>query len=303
MKRRALKAKTKSGWLRRTLLPSCLVLLAGGALVLGFLVYTISHPGAVTESVNPSHYLLPSLELQVPSSRGGSIPGWWIPGLRHAPGIILAPGHGMSRSDALSLAVALHQHGFNLLVVDQRGSGAAPRGASTLGLEETGEMADAVRFMIGRPENNPERMGIWGVDTSAFAALKSAAAFPEVRAVAADSAYETIEQFLGYRIAEEFGVDNRALRFGCWQLFRLLHIPDLRFLDRPLPVEELAGKSLLFIQGEGRRVLAASTADLHEKAPDGEFMTHPTGRVHAMSGEGLQDYDRQVAGFFHLNLQ
>lgn len=303
MKRRALEGETSSGWFLRTLLPAALILFAVIALVLGFLMHGISYPGPVTESVNPSHYLLPSLELQIPSSHGESIPGWWIPGLKHAPGIILAPGYGMSRSDALSLAVALHQHGFNLLVVDQRGSGGAPRGASTLGLREADDMADTVRFMIGRPENNPERLGIWGVDTSAFAALRSAAAFPEVRAVAADSAYETIDRFLGHRIAEDFGVDNRVLRFACWQVFRLLHIADFRVLDRPLPVGELAGKSILFIRGEGRGALAASTEALSAAAPQGELMTHPTARVHALSGEGLKSYDRQVAGFFHLNLQ
>lgn len=303
MKRRVLMDETRLGWFLRALLPAALILFAVIALVLGFPMYRISYPGSVTESVDPSHYLLSWLELQIPSSRGESIPGWWIPGLKHAPGIILAPGYGMSRSDALSLAVALHQHGFNLVVVNQRGSGGAPRGASTLGLREADDMADTVRFMIGRPENNPEWLGIWGVDTNAFAALKTAAAFPEVRAVAADSAYATIDHFLGYRLAEDFGVDNSVLHFACWQLFRLIHIADFRALDRPLPVEGLAGKSILFIKGEGRGTLAASTEALHAVVPQGELMTHPTARVHALSGEGLKSYDRQVAGFFHLNLQ
>ena len=35
----------------------------GIVVILGFLVYKISHPGAVPESVNPSHYLLPSLDV------------------------------------------------------------------------------------------------------------------------------------------------------------------------------------------------------------------------------------------------
>ena len=37
--------------------------------------------------------------------------------------------------------------------------------------------------------------------------------------------------------------------------------------------------------------------------PHKEMISFKTARVHTMSGEDLKSYDRQVASFFHMNLQ
>ena len=131
----------------------------------------------------------------------------------------------MSRSDALSLAVALHEKGFNLLIYDQRGSGGAPRGASTSRpLRNRGYVGRRAVHAGAGPKATAEKIGIWGVDIGALAALKAAADSPEVRAIAADSAFQSPSDFLSYRIEEDFGLNNRLLQFGCYQIFRLAHI-------------------------------------------------------------------------------
>ena len=293
------RAKNHFEWLLRTVLPAGCILLVGIAVMLCILVYKISYPETSAEGVNPSHYLLPYLEVGIPSSKDNDIPGWWIPGLKHAPGIILAPGYGMNRADALSLAVALRQHGFNILIFDQRGSGVSHRGASTLGFREAEDMANAIQFLKSRPESNSECLGIWGVDVSAYAALKAAAKFPEVKAIAVDSPYGTVEDFLGYRIAEDFGVDHRALRFGCYQVFRLAHFFASGSGKEQLPLDSLSSRAILVIKGEDRKTLAGSTAAIYDRIqPQKELISFKTARIHAMSGEDLKNYDRQVATSF-----
>jgi pimeloyl-ACP methyl ester carboxylesterase len=283
-------------------LPAAAAMLVGIGVILGVLVYKVSNPGTVPESVNPSSYLLPSLDVAIPSDP--QIPGWWIPGSKNAPGIILAPGYGMSRSDALSLAAALHEDGFNLLVYDQRGSGASPRGASTLGLYEADDMLDAVRFIESRPDSNPRRLGIWGVDVGALAALKAAAAFAQIRAIAADSGFRSVADFLDYRIAEDFGLDNRIVQFGCHQIFKLAHLVRGWPRNENLPLKALSDRMILFIKGENRKGLGYLTTSLYDEIqPQKELISFKTSRVHVMSGEDLKSYDRQVANFFHLNLQ
>ena len=297
-------AKNHGEWLLKTALPAIGILLLALAVLLGILVYKISYPKTVAEGVNPSHYLMPYMEMGIRSGKNNDIPGWWIPGLKNAPGIILAPGYGMNRSDGLSLAVALRQHGFNLLIFDQRGSGSSYRGASTLGFRESEDMADAIRFMKSRPESDPERIGIWGVDVGAYAALKSAGTFPEVKAIAADNPFETIENYLGYRIAEDFGVDNPALRIGCYQIFRLAHFFAKGSGREQLPMNSLSGRAILFIKGADRNKLADSTMAIYEEIqPQKELISFKATRFHAMNGENLQNYDRQVASFFHQNLR
>src|SRR6266496_3483321 len=153
-------------------LPGVLILVAGLAVFLGLGAYRITHPAPAAESVNPSHFLLPAQDVRWTSTDGTEFAVWWIAGPSDsAPGIILAPGYGMNRADALSLALLLRENGFHLLIYEQRGCGAAPQGKSTLGLLETDDMQAALDFMLARPGVNRDRAGIWGVDIGARAAL------------------------------------------------------------------------------------------------------------------------------------
>ena len=288
----------------RTVLPAVVLLLVSVFAALGFLVYKITHPGAVPETVNPSHYLLPSLEVAIPSGRGEETASWWIPGLKGAPGILLAPGYGMSRSDALSLAVMLREKGFNLLVYDQRGCGTSPKGSSTLGLREAGDMLQALEILRNRSEIDASRVGIWGVDVGAYAALRAAASVPEVRAVVADGAFEFVPDFLDFKIFEDFGLKGSPIRLGCGWAFTLLHLGDRSLLSEPLPVELLAGRAVLFIRGENRKLLGDLTAALSDRfRPRQEMASFKTSRVRLMTGEDLKTYDTQVTDFFQLNLR
>jgi len=301
--KRPVSAKVQVGRFLRMVLPGALILVSGILGIFGVLVYRITHPGAVPEAANPSHYLLPSLDVTWSANDRSEIAGWWIPGLKGAPGVVLVPGFGMSRSDALSLALPLHEEGFNLLVYDSRGSGAAPRGASSLGLRETDEMLAALRFIKGRSEVDAQNLGIWGVDVGARAALEAAALVPEVRAVAADGAYDTVLDFVDVRLQEDLGFENRILEFGCRQMFKLVQLGSATLLSRQLPTGPLANRSILFIQGENRKNLGKLTEALYGRIqPQKEMVTLKTARIHLMSGEELKNYDRQVATFFHLNL-
>lgn len=297
-------AKFQIGKFFGLVLPAVAILFVGAAAIFSVLIYKISYPEAVPEAVNPSHYLLPFLEVRMRSKGNEGIPAWWIPGLKNAPGIILAPGYGMNRSDSLSLAVMLHQNGFNLLVYSQRGSYVSLKRASTLGLYEADDMLNAVRLLQNRQESDRTRLGIWGVDEAARAALKAAATFPEIRAIAADSAFDSVADFLDYRISEDFGLDNRIVQFGCYQIFRLVHLFSGFSMNEKLPLKDLSDRAVLFIKGDNRAELGSLTTAIYDEIqPQKEMISITAARIHLMSGEDLRSYDRQVANFFHLNLQ
>jgi hypothetical protein len=301
--KRHLPAKVRIARFFRAIVPAAGILGFGALVVLGFLIYKISHPGSVPEPVNPSYYALPSLEVEFSPKGGKEIPAWWIPGLKGAAGIVLAPGYGMSRSDALSLANVLHEDGFNILIYSQRSSSASPRGASTLGTNETGDMLGAIEFMQNRPESDRTHIGIWGVDVGAFAALNSAGSVAEVRAIAADGAFESVFDFLDLRVGEEAGLDNPALQFGCRQMFKLVHFLSIPAMNEKLPLQALSNCTILFIEGDNRKKLGRLTNALHRKIqPQKEMILFTTSRVHLMRGEDARNYDAQVANFFRLNL-
>src|SRR5512141_1988955 len=172
-------ARVQVGRFLRTVLPALLLL--GGGVLLGFgiVVYRLTHPGAVPELVNPATYMLTSTEASWLVAAGPQLSGWWIPGTKGAPAIILVPGSSMDRSDALSLAASLHQKGFGVLTFDLRGGGAAPKRANSFGLKETADVLSALDYAKSRPGVDAGRLGLWGVDIGARAALDAAALRPE----------------------------------------------------------------------------------------------------------------------------
>ncbi len=296
-------AKVQVGRFFRTVLPALLLLCGGVLLGFGVLVYRLTHPGPVAELVNPSNFLLPSAEATWSLRDGVQLSGWWIPGARNAPAVILVPGIFMNRSDALSLAVSLHRRDFGVLTFDLRGRGAAPTRASALGLRETADVLSAIDYVKSRESVDATRLGIWGVDVGARAALDAAAQRPEVRAVAADSPFETVADFVQLRLAEDLGGASRFVEFGCLHLFRAYMLAPAAALRQSLPLGSLSDRSILFVQGNNRKALARTTEALYSRLePRKEMISVATSRVRVMSGEDLKDYDRQVTNFFNLNL-
>jgi pimeloyl-ACP methyl ester carboxylesterase len=285
------------------ILPAALVVMSGILVVFGLLVYRLTHPAAAPEDVTPSHFLMPSRDVVVTSRNGTEFPAWWIPGSRTCPAIVLAPGYGMSRAHTLSLASALRQKGFCVLAVDLRGGGAAPAGASSLGLMEASDLLSAIDFVRGQPGVDSGRLGMWGVDVGARAALGAAAARPEVRAIAIDSVFESVVDFIEIRLAEDLGPVGRFMNLGCVLLFRAYAWAMGVFGEQSLLVEALADRSVLFIQGENRRELARHTQELYDRLkPRKEMISVSRSRSRHMSGEEMRSYDRQVSNFFQLNL-
>ena len=142
------------------------------------------------------------------------------------------------------------------------------------------------------------------MDVGAYSALLAAASVPEVRAVVADSVFESAYEFLDVKIGEEYGVSNRLLLFGCRQILKLFCMMTGSSGDREIPVEDLSDCSLLFITGENRKKLGRLTTSLYEKMPPKkEIISFEASRIHMMKEKEFQDYDKQVTDFFLQNLE
>jgi hypothetical protein len=276
-----------------------------GALIPGlYLTYMVTHPGAVPEVANPSNYLLSSKEVSWSLKDSSDVSAWWIPGNKGAAGILLAPGTGLGRSHGLSLAAQLNRFGFNVLLCDSRGNGAAPRGPSTLGVKEVDDVASALNFIRSRPEVDAKRLGIWGTDVSAHAALVVAGTMPEVRAIAADSPFDSVGEFFAARLREVMGHDSGLAKTVCERLFRILNFLPEGSLREGINTAAIADRGVLFVTGDNRKDLAGLTGSLFSRLqPQKERINLSHARVRLMTGEETNIYDLQVANFFRLNLQ
>jgi pimeloyl-ACP methyl ester carboxylesterase len=295
-------AKVQANRYLRLVLPPVLIITGGLVSFIVFLYYRSTHAGIVPEPINPSNYVLPSQDVVVVSADGSQISAWWITGENNKPSIVLAPGFGMSRADVLSLAAVLNGQGYHLLIYNQRGASNSSRKSSTFGLSESDDMLGALRFVKSQPNVSKEKMGIWAVDVGARAALKAAASVATVRTIVADCAFQSVMDFMDYRLSEDLGVDNGFLKFGCHLIFKLTHITMK--VEEKLPLNTLSDRSILFIKGENRQGLEQFTDSLYKEIqPNKEMLFLKASRVRSMSGEEIRNYDKRVADFFSLNLQ
>ena len=85
--------------------------------VAGFLVYRIVKPPRTSSEIDLQSF--PGRPDAVQFTVPGKEPreGWFFPGLRGAPTIILCHGYGSSRGELLTLVSALQDHQYNVFLV------------------------------------------------------------------------------------------------------------------------------------------------------------------------------------------
>lgn len=143
--------------------------------------YPRRHPPAAT----PASVGLAWEDVEVPTSGGLRLPGWYIAaGRARAPGVVLVHGWESARDRTLPHAQVLHAIGYHVLTIDVRGHGA--NGPEVLPLSVGEFAADAragVAWLLARREVS--RVALLGHSMGAAGSLVAAAGNPDVAAVIA----------------------------------------------------------------------------------------------------------------------
>jgi fermentation-respiration switch protein FrsA (DUF1100 family) len=151
------------------------------------------HPtrGAITrlpESVGITGYQT----ITFTDSDGLTLKGWWVPPVNGAT-IIFVHGHGGNRQGLLDDAGILVRAGYGALLFDLRGNGESEGDLTTFGLLEADDVRAAFDFVTLQLGVDPNRVGLLGQSMGGATVLLAAAQLPQVKAVAALSAYTSME--------------------------------------------------------------------------------------------------------------
>ena len=172
--------------------------------IAGFLVYRIVKPQRTSSEIDMESFPgKPDLvDFTVPEI--GVRHGWFFPGLRGAPTIILCHGYGSSRGELLTLVSALQDHQYNVFVFDFAAHG-GNQGITTFGYREADEVRAAVDTVAARKDVDPGRIGLWGYNLGAYAALREAENDHRIKAIVLDSVYDEPQQMV------KIGVERTGL--------------------------------------------------------------------------------------------
>ncbi len=274
------------------------------AAIAGVLTYWIVKPQRTSSEINMASF--PGRPDEIDFSVSGLNPsnrrGWFFPGLRGAPTVILCHGYQSSRGELLTLVSALQDHQYNVFVFDFAAHG-ANGGTTTFGYREADEIRAAIDVISKRNDVDPTRFGLWGYNLGAYAALREAEKDARVRALVLDSVYDYPKQMVRIGV-EKTGVGGFPLMVKSAQTtFEWLNYGYKD--DPPLSskLKLLVDVPTLFIQATDDPELSAITRDMFLKAPEPReqaIIAH--GNFVNLPDEEKRTYENRIVTFFLTRL-
>jgi dipeptidyl aminopeptidase/acylaminoacyl peptidase len=158
----------------------------------------------------------------------------------------------------------------------------------------------AVDYLLGRPDLDPQRIGILGGSLGAATALRAAARSPHLRAVVAESAFTSLEDEVASSFRAVSGLP--AFPFAPFSVAFAQRQTGLRISEvRPIEdIPSIAPRPVFIIHGTDDELIPAEQGlSLYEAAgePKELWMVEMMGH-----GSALQiwpdEYEKRVIGFF-----
>src|SRR5215470_10180848 len=271
--------------------------------IAGFLVYRIVKPTRTSTEINMSTFpgRPDAVQFDAPGPNGHR-EGWFFPGFRGAPTVILCHGYESSKGELLTLVSALQDHQYNVFVFDFAGHG-ANAGTTSFGYHETAELKAAMDEIAKRNDVDPKSFGVWGVNLGAYVALREAEIDRRIHALVLDSVYDEPKQMVTVEVGKTglggFPFMVRAAEFS----FDWLNYDHRQ--DEPLSVKLnlLAGIPKLFLQPGDEHTLGVTTSGLFTRAPEPkENVVLPHGNYVSLTDDEKRQYENRVVSFFLLRL-
>ena len=268
----------------------------------GYLVYRIVEPARSGSEIDLQNFPGHPESLKFTVSGEGPRDGWFFPGLKSAPTIVLCPAYESSRGEVLTMASAMQDQQYNVLVFDFSRHG-PDSGRSTLGLREVAELRAALDAVANRGDVDAKRFGLWGVNLGAYVALAEASDDPRVRAVAAESPYTRPKDMVAIQIRRAglgsvpLVTSASQLIFG-WMNSKFRNVPPLN-----ARLAKLSGVAQLYLESPEEPALADATAALFRTSPaPHELVVLQHGNYAGMPDEEKRKYENRIVSFFLANL-
>lgn len=299
-------------------LPIVLVLLIAGIAVMAWIVHAITRPPRSAYLVTPQTFtigpILNASDATWSNHDGTKARGWLLRGAEGAPAVVLLHRYGADRSWLLNLAVKLNETtNYTVLWPDLRGHGENPPVNWTMfGTMEGDDVTAAIDFLrtLKSPAGKQQigLIGIYGVELGAYAALDAAKRYPEVRALALDSAPTSPDDLIRAATGSRTGMNNLLLQtLGGWGM-RLYAMGKYQSTPSCELARSLRNERVLLLAGDQNDPWRHTTLSLEPCFTGGTVEVKKdlplTGfNLASATGEQEEGYDRPVIDFFDKALR
>lgn len=304
------------------LLPIFLIVALALLALTAWLTYVATRPPLRAYLVTPEKFAqlsdrgLKATEENWSNADGSQARGWLLRGAEGAPAVILLHRYGTDRSWLLNLGVKLNETtNLTVLIPDLRGHGENPPiDGSGFGAMEGGEVIAALDFLRGLRSAQggslvDERVGLYGVEMGAYAALVAAREDRGVRALALDSVPASPDDVLRSAVRSRSGLDFSVSQMLARAGTRLYFAGKYSNTPACDLVNNLGDRHILILSGEGAGPLRDSTIRLIGCLPTQDKLVAATDlpltglTLASASPEQGESYDRRVIEFFDRTLR
>ena len=277
-------------------------LLLGAGAISGYLVYRTVLPARSHSDIDLANFPGHPEKLNFTVPGEGPRDGWFFPGLKTAPTIVLCPAYESSRGELLTMASALQDQQYNVLVFDFSAHGDSD-GRSSLGLHEVGELRAAMDAVAKRGDVDVNRFGLWGVNMGAYVALEEATMDRRVRAVAVESPYSRPNDMIAILVSRSGLASVPLVTRISQMIFGWLNPESKNVQPLTASIGKLSGVAQLYLESPDDSMLARSTADLFRLSPPPhELAEVPRGNYAGMADDEKRSYENRIVSFFLLSL-
>ena len=308
----------------RLLLPILLLLVVALVVALVTIVYGIIIPPRRSYLVTPQTFSTISgtgrgLKVTEETWRnrdGTSARGWLLRGAEGAPAVVFLHRYGGDRSLLLNLGMKISEAtNCTVLWPDLRGHGLDPLVQRTsFGSREGDDLLaalDFLRALKGDGQNKliGERVGVYGVELGAYAALRAAISDTSIQVLALDSVPRNQNDMVDSAVRTDVRVNTSALVVPArWatQLFFMKHYDNQ---SSCVMAAALGDRRVLLLAGDDDGYLLESTKSLTPCFPNPANLETRTNlplsgfTLPSATGEQGEGYDRPVIDFFVKNLR
>lgn len=159
---------------------------------------------------NPGELEMPFENIFVTGQGNVKLHAWFIPQNNYsAPTIIMIHGIHLSRFYLLPFAKELHNQGFQILLLDNRGHGDSEGEICTYGMIEQNDIILWNEWIINRVPNSP--LGIWGISYGSIVTLYTSPKLKNIKALVLQSPYTNLFSITKWIVNNEIKFVGRFL--------------------------------------------------------------------------------------------
>ena len=257
-------------------------------------VHQLTHPGCWHVQHGPEQAgIEDAQDLTVLGHDGLALSAWYIPPQNGAL-IILVGGLGSGRDGLLREGAAIADHGYGLLMLDQRAC-AVPSGVSTLGYLEARDLQGAVGWASEQP--GVDHIAVLGFSAGGVTAILAAAADRRIEAVIAEGGFAD----LAADLSGEYQRGDLVARIVFLLnplFFRLETGVDPALISPVRMLGAISPRPVLLIYGDGEADSAHARQQLEAAGDPKELWIVPDCGHGGYVDAAPDEWQQRVVGFF-----